>query len=167
GRRLALPVETAEAGARNLATVHRKLNPFAPYRRQPQDPNVTNWVSRRRAKVIGFVQLVYHPETHFPWVGHWLFSLHVWGPYRGLGVGETLTRRVIEQAGNRGAADLFLAVFEDNARAIRLYRKLGFFPITLPALEPGFAAEKKQSGRRRIVMRKPLVSRPCRTSGNP
>ena len=167
GRRLTLPVETAEAGARDLAAVHRKLNPFAPYQQQPQNPNVTNLVSRRGAKVIGFVQLVYHPENHFPWVGHWLFSLHVWGPYRGLGVGETLTRRVIEQGGNRGAADLFLAVFEDNARAIRLYLKLGFSPITLPALEPEFAAEKQQSGRRRIVMRKHLVLTPCRTSGNP
>jgi ribosomal protein S18 acetylase RimI-like enzyme len=47
-------------------------------------------------------------------------------------------------------------VHDDNGRAIRLYRKLGFEHITLPALEPVFAAEAQQCRRRRIVMRKHL-----------
>jgi hypothetical protein len=33
-----------------------------------------------------------------------------------------------------------------------MYRKLGFEHTTLPALEPGLAAEAQQFGRRRIIM---------------
>jgi|WetSurMetagenome_2_1015567.scaffolds.fasta_scaffold162974_2 ribosomal protein S18 acetylase RimI-like enzyme len=159
GRRLAPPVLTLVADDNDLEAVHRRLNPFAPYQRQTPNPNVTNWVAKQGGKIIGFVQLIYHPEDHFPWVGYWLFSLHVWGLYRGLGIGEALTRRVIEKAETQGVEELFLAVLEDNNRAMRLYRKLGFAPISLPALEPSFAAEKQQSGRRRIVMRKRLFEK--------
>ena len=160
GRSLATPIETAEAHDSDLAAAHRMFNPLTPYQRQPPNPNVTNWVAKRGTKVIGFVQFVYHPEDHLLWVGYWLFSMFVWERYRGLGIGQALARRVIEQARDRGAADLFLAVFEDNDPAIRLYRKLGFQRITLPALEPVFEAEKEQFGRRRIVMGMPFsVSR--------
>ena len=140
-----------------MERVHRHLNPYAPYQSQPPNPDVTNWVARCGVKISGFVQLVYHPEAHFPWVGHWLFSLTVWGRYRGLGIGEKLTRRVIKQARDQGAQDLLLAVFEDNKRAIGLYEKLGFEHVTVPALEPLFKEEKQNSGRRRIVMHKPLI----------
>jgi len=153
-RRFAPRIAIAEAHADDMETVHQHFNPSEPRRAQPPNPNVTNWVAKRGEEVIGFVQLVRHPEAHFPWVGHWLFSLEVWGQYRGLGIGEMLTRRVIAQAVAEGAPELLLAVFEDNERAISLYRKLGFEHITLPALESQFEADKQQYGRRRIVMRK-------------
>jgi ribosomal protein S18 acetylase RimI-like enzyme len=156
GRRLAARVEIVEASQDDVAAVHHHLNPRALYPRQPPNPQVTNWVARRGVKVIGFVQLVYHPEADFPWVGHWLFSLAVWRQYHGLGVGEALTRRVIGRAQAQGAEELLLAVLEDNGRAIELYRKLGFEHVTLAALEPAFVKEREQSGRRRIVMRKRL-----------
>jgi len=73
-------------------------------------------------------------------------------------LGEALTQHVIEKARSRGATELLLAVFEDNDRAIRLYRKLGFVPVTVAALEAGFAAEKQHFGRRRIVLCKSLGS---------
>lgn len=156
GRRLLKSVVIAEAKERDLEAFHRRFNPSEPYHRQPPDPNVTNWVARQGEKVIGFAQLVDHPEDHFPWVGHWLFSLHVWVQFRGLGIGEKLTRCVIENAENIGVRELHLAVFEDDRRAINLYRKLGFAQVALPGLEPMFEAEKQQYGRRRIVMKKLL-----------
>jgi GNAT superfamily N-acetyltransferase len=154
GRRFAPRIAIAEARADDMETVQRHLNPSQLYRAQPPNPNVTNWVAKRGEKVIGFVQLMRHPQEHFPWVGHWLFALEVWGRYRGLGIGERLTRRVIAQAVAEGAPELLLAVFENNNRAIGLYQKLGFEPITVTALESQFAADKQQFGRRRIVMRK-------------
>jgi hypothetical protein len=93
--RLAPPVVIAEADDGDLEAVHRRLNPFMPYRQKPPNPDVTNWVARCGDRIVGFVKYVYHPETHFPWVGHWLFSLHDRGMFRGLGIGEVLTERVI------------------------------------------------------------------------
>lgn len=156
-RSLAKPVSISIARHEDMETVQQRLNPSGPYRLQPPNPNVTNWVAKKGLKIVGFVQLVFHPESHFPWVGHWLFSLHVWGLYRGMGIGEALTRRVIEKAAERNGSELFLLVFQDNDRAIRLYRKLGFAPFTIPSLEPMLASEKQKLGRRRIVLRRPIM----------
>jgi ribosomal protein S18 acetylase RimI-like enzyme len=156
GRRLLKQVVIVEATERDLEAVHRRFNPSEAYQKQSPDPHVTNWVARQGEKIIGFAQLVHHPEAHFPWVGWWLFSLHVWPFFRGLGIGKDITRHAIGHAENVGVQELHLAVFEDNRRAIRLYRKLGFARTVLPGLEPIFAAEKQQHGRRRIVMRKVL-----------
>jgi len=156
GRRLAPHSTIAEATKADLAAVQRRLAPGVPSQELSANPGVTRWVARRGAKVVGFVELVHHPEEHAPWVGYWLFSLLVWGPYRGLGVGEALTRRVIAEAVAQGATELLLAVYEDDARAVRFYWKLGFERVTVPALEPLLAAETAPSGRRRVVLRKRL-----------
>jgi len=140
----------------DMEAVHDLLNPYVPYRRQNPDPNVTNWVAKRKGKVIGFTQNVYHPEEHHPWVGNWLFSLHVRARYRGAGIGEKLTMCAVDKAKEQGDLEMCLVVFEDNKRAFHLYRKLGFDHITLPALEPLLTEEKVKTGRRRIVMRKNL-----------
>ncbi len=155
-RRLALATVIEKADESDMEAVHKRFNPYSPYRKQPDNPEVTNWVARRSGKVLGFIQLVYHPEKHFPWVGFWLFSLHVWSLYRGFGVGEKLARRVIEKAVEMGAQELNLVVYEDNLSAIRLYGKLGFVHATLPGLEPMFLSEQQRTGRRRIVMQKQL-----------
>ena len=160
GRRFAPRVAIGEARDEDIETVHRMLNPCAPYRRQSNNPNEVNWAARSGNSVVGFVQYVYHPEDHYPWTGHWLFSHHVWNRYRGLGIGEALTKPVIETARKRNASEISLAVFEDNARAISLYRKHGFVQVTMPNLETGFAEEKKQSGRRRIIMCKTFIKPP-------
>lgn len=137
-----------------VAAVSRRLNPVGLDAAPALDPDVTDWVARSSGRVAGYVQCVSRGADHAPWDGHWLFSLVVWGPYRGLGIGEALTRTVVEQARSRGASELLLVVYEDNLPAIRLYEKLGFARITRPALEPLLAEEKAQTGRRRIVMRR-------------
>jgi hypothetical protein len=40
-----------------------------------------------------------------------------------------------------GAPELVLVVYADNTPALRLYRKLGFVPTIVPALEPLLTAE--------------------------
>jgi ribosomal protein S18 acetylase RimI-like enzyme len=150
-KRFAPAFTLEEASARDQIEVQARLNPGGDAAPRPQMPGVTNYVAKRGNRLFGFVQLVRHPPEHFPYVGAWLFSLVVWGRYRGMGIGEALTRRVIEQAQSEGARELRLLVFADNAPAINLYRKLGFEHIPYPALDAQFAAE----ARRRIVMRYP------------
>ena len=160
GKRFAPSIEIAEASADNMETVHQHFNPCKPYCAEPPDPSVTNWVAKRGARIIGFVQLVRQPEAHFPWVRHWLLSLEVWGRYRGLGIGEALMRRGLEQAQAEGARKVFGVTYTDNYRSLALCCKLGFEQITLPEVESVMVAEQQQFGRRRIVMRKRLTINP-------
>jgi ribosomal protein S18 acetylase RimI-like enzyme len=155
----------AVIGEATREDMHAVQERFTPGRSQDEAqpaPNLTNYVARRRGEIAGFVQLVRHPESHFPWVGYWLFSLHVWEPYRRLGIGRQLTDRVIDQASAEGARELWLVVFEDNLRAIRLYRRLGFEQVTLAALDPQLVEEREKTGRRRVVMRRELSTPSCR-----
>lgn len=158
-RRFQIRPVIAEASEPELARVQARFNPgvwLPPTRR---NPNATHYVAKFGAQIAGFVELVRHPPEHYPYVGYWLFGLHVWTRYRGLSIGEQLSRRVMEQARAEGARELLLLVYEDNPTgtfslpAINLYRKLGFARVKLPALEAQLQAEKTQTGRRRIVMR--------------
>jgi signal peptidase I len=160
GRSLGLRIETVQAAREDLEAVSRHLDPLGSSFGLSADPGATDYVARRGAEVIGYVQLVDRSKDYAPWSGYWLFSLVVWNRYRGLGVGEALTRLVIQQAKARGAEELLLVVREDNWSAIALYDKLGFQRVVLPDLEPLLAAEKDQLGRRRVAMRHLLVSEP-------
>ena len=46
--------------------------------------------------------------------------------HRGSGVGESLTRMLLDQAREAGAGEMVLEVIVENAPAIALYEKLGF-----------------------------------------
>lgn len=151
-----LPFDICEADQDDMEAVHNMFTPDVPYRKQEANLNVVNWVAKRNGKIIAFVQNVYHPEANQPWVGHWLFSLYVRVRYRGAGIGEMLTEKVLATAKEQKAEEILLAVYEENKKAINLYLKMGFEHITLPALEPVLAEEKIKTGRRRIVMRKKL-----------
>ncbi len=156
GKKLSRQIVIDEACESDIKEVHKRFNPHGLYKKQPDNPNVINWVARHSGKVVGFIQLVYHPEEHFPWVGYWLFSLHVWSLYRGRGIGGKLSRQVVEKAEELGAKELNLVVYEDNRRAMNLYSKLGFTHTEIAGLEPMLSSEKHNTGRRRIVMRKNL-----------
>jgi ribosomal protein S18 acetylase RimI-like enzyme len=73
-----------------------------------------------------------------------------------MGIGTALTQRVIDQSRVEGAAELLLALFEDNVPAIALYRALGFERVVLSALEAKLAADVQKYGRRRLALRKVL-----------
>lgn len=55
-----------------------------------------------------------------------LARFYVDSPFHGRGVAKTLMEAVIAEAARRGAATLWLGVWERNARAIRFYTKSGF-----------------------------------------
>ncbi|MCX7002962.1 MAG: GNAT family N-acetyltransferase [bacterium] len=119
-------------------------------------PGLTNYVATRGTQLLGFVRLMRHPAGATPRAGHWLYSLTVRTRYRGMGIGETLVRHVIDQATAEGAHELLLTVFEDNRPASALYEKLGFERVTVAALDAELAADVARYGRRRISLRKRL-----------
>lgn len=56
----------------------------------------------------------------------WLGGVGVVPDHRGSGVGESLTRRLLDGAREAGAREMGLEVIVENAPAIALYEKLGF-----------------------------------------
>ena len=56
----------------------------------------------------------------------WLGGVGVVPDRRGSGVGESLTRLLLDQAREAGAREMVLEVIVDNAPAIALYEKVGF-----------------------------------------
>lgn len=55
-----------------------------------------------------------------------LHRVYVYQARQGVGVGRILLTWAIERARQRGAADLFLGVWQQNDRAIAVYRSRGF-----------------------------------------
>ena len=159
GQRVAPGTTVREATAPDKLAVHRWLNRIGdPTPALQGKPNVTEWVAEYRSQLAGFVQLVRHPPEHYPYVGNWLFALHVKSICRGLGIGQALSEAVIERSRAEGAPTLDLLVYEDNLRAIDLYRKLGFEMYSNPDLEAQLEPERASSGRRRVAMRKRLAA---------
>lgn len=157
GRRLGARVsieEASEADAREASDFFGNTEAGLPPHGSP-NTEVTGWVAKLRGKIIGFAEASTGDDPASLWSGPWLRALWVKGRYRGLGVGEALTSRAIRNAAARGATQLSVAVFEDNASAVSLFRKLGFADTTVEALEAGFSAEKQLLGRRRIVLSGP------------
>lgn len=156
-KKFAPSVTFREATNEDMRAVYRWQNPENAWMREIRhNPHVTNWVAKHKDRVIGFVQLVYHPHERFPYAGYWLSSLHVSVSRRGLGIGEQLSEKAIQTAKMKGASVLRLLVDEDNRPAIRLYEKLCFSRVSIPELEVHLKAGTTQKGRRRILMQKKL-----------
>jgi GNAT superfamily N-acetyltransferase len=152
GRSLAPSITVAEAKASDAEALRRRFSLGESGWETSSKINVVRWVARHNARVVGLVTLVdYGPEAG-PWQGEWVMSLMVWGPYRRLGLGERLTRAVIGRARAAGAEELRLAVFDDNAPALRLYGKMGFVRTLIPELESKLAQEAQVTGRRRVTL---------------
>lgn len=136
---------------------HPPGQPTVPVPAPSANPHLTTYVAACGEQVLGSVRLMRHPETDSVHAGYWLYSLTVRTRYRGMGIGAALTQRVVEQSRSEGATELFLDVSEDNPPAIALYRKLGFEPVTLPAIVAEQSADTQTQGRRRAPLRKRLV----------
>lgn len=126
---------------------------LVPYEK-PTGEIVTNVIAKIWGLSVGVVQLIYNPRDLF--LGYWLCSLKVFGPLRGLGIGEALVNLVIEKAEERGASELFLRVDDDNMPATCLYRKVGFTLFTDINLETIIEAQKEQTQHRYLVFCKPV-----------
>jgi ribosomal protein S18 acetylase RimI-like enzyme len=158
GRRIASPIAIVDAAEIEVETVRSLVCLSGTQLQSPPvaDSCTAHYVARRRRRVVGLVRLVHIQDTGSPWAGFWLCSLKVRGRYRGVGVGEALARRVIQEARAQGAGQLSLEVFKDNKPCVCIFRKLGFVSAVVDALEPQFEEEERLLGRRRIVMRKVL-----------
>jgi GNAT superfamily N-acetyltransferase len=100
GRRLAARgVAIREATNADTLEVQRWLNPNGnPEHALHRNRYATDWVAHWRGRLAKFVQLVRHPPEHSPYICYWLFSLYVKSPLQRAGIGEKLSRVVINRA---------------------------------------------------------------------
>ena len=148
-----------EATARDLIAVQAYLTPGEDLVPSPHKPGVTHYVAKSGTRVLGYVQLVRRPPERDRYGEYWLYGLVVFSTrYRGMGLGEELTRRVIEQATSEGSAKLFLNVFADNHPAVRLYTKLGFVRVNVLAIQERSQSDAWPDHRRTLSMCKNLTS---------
>lgn len=125
--------------------------------RYDNEPGVTGYAARYDGELLGFVRLIRISDVESPRAGYWLYNLHVKPRYRGMGIGAALTRRVMDQAQSEGASELFLEALEDNVPALALYRKLGFEPVSLPALRAETSRYFQLFGRRKLTFVKTFI----------
>ena len=143
-----------KADEKDMNAVHTQWNSeiqLEPYRHNPE---VTNVVAKHGNTILGFIQLVRHPDSHHTYTGFWLSCLIVRAPYRGMGIGRELVMRVIQIVQEEGATALLLLVSEKNRPAIALFRDLQFVPATIPGLEERLEEDYAATGTRRIAMRR-------------
>lgn len=65
----------------------------------------------------------------------YLSAIGVRDAYQGLGLGETVTRALVEEALRVGGDLVYLGVYADNDRATRMYQRVGFATLGGPAAE--------------------------------
>lgn len=118
-------VEILEASETDLQKVCRAFD--LEVKTPPMDDrDVVNFVAKKGEKVVGFAQLVRHSEGEKLEAGYYLFSLNVRPLYRGLGIGQDLTKMIMTRAKAEGASELSAITNEDNRTALGLFHNLGF-----------------------------------------
>lgn len=151
-RSLRTGIEIKEADKEDIKQILRWFNMDPVEHTVSENINSTGFVAKKGGRIIGYVDLVRRSEQYYPFDGYWLHSLIVKIPYRRMGIGEELTWIATEKGREEGAKGLSLLVYEDNYRAIKLYRKLGFEIRVIPALEKKLEEEQRATGRRQVFM---------------
>ena len=118
-------LEILEASEADLEKVHRTFD-LEVKTPSMEDRDVVNFVAKKGQKVVGFAQLVRHSGGDKLEAGYYLFSLNVRPLYRGLGIGQDLTKTIMTSAKSEGVSELSVITNEDNRTALGLFRKLGF-----------------------------------------
>ena len=103
--------------------------------------------------IIGVVQLIRRGEDDVLYAGHWLCGLLIKPLFRGMGIGEALSLKVIEKARQKNVGELKLLVFQDNHAAKCMYAKLDFIQVVILGLEKFIEEEMMLTSRRQVVMR--------------
>lgn len=81
------------------------------------------WVCVKQGKIRGYALMSYGAgEAH-------LLNICVDPQYHGLGLGQSLLRHVLRQAGRLGADQMFLEVRPSNVRAVRFYEAMHFAEV--------------------------------------
>ena len=157
--RLRPPFAVEEGDARDLLALRAGARPDRDLPPAARDLNVTHYVAKARGRILGFAQLVRRAPDCQPYGGYGLFSLRVKTRYRGMGIGSTLVRHVMEQAEGEGASELFVNVFADNRPSLELFRKLGFERVLLHDAERRSQAGAPERGHVMTTLRMRLQPR--------
>lgn len=88
----------------------------------PQNFTVTAFVDNRIIGDLGVTQV----RSHLKFRHRTTMGISVQASYCNAGLGSVLLEIAIDQARRNGFEQLELGVFEDNPRAIHLYKKFGF-----------------------------------------
>ena len=115
----------------------------ANWRRQLDDPAISVRAVSADAALVGFakigpIQLPVAPAGP----AMELRQLYVLHAHQGTGLGQRLMAWVIDEARRRGARELFLSVFVENARARRFYQRFGFERVGTYAFMVGDHADQ-------------------------
>ena len=111
-------------------------------------------VAKKGDKVIGSTFIDRSEDTDSSFPDWWLTSMLVNWRYRGMGIGERLTKMACEIAAENGASNVKLLAFKRSRPAINLYRKMGFRQISIPQLDEQLKEEAIKTSRRRIILAK-------------
>jgi RimJ/RimL family protein N-acetyltransferase len=79
--------------------------------------------------------------------------------YRGLGIGQELLQKALQDAASAGAVRVHVIVFERNAKAINLYQKMGFRLNPAPELDDKLQGQLQHASGE-IIMSIPLSASP-------
>jgi len=102
--------------------------------------------------IAASLTLARFPEDEVQYPDWWMFGLAVRLRYRGMGIGENLSRMGVKEAAKQGASRINLLVYENNTAATNLYRKLDFRRSSIPPLDKQLEGEAVQTGRRQFIM---------------
>lgn len=111
-------------------------------------------VAKKGDKVIGSTTIARSEDTDSSFPDWWLTGMLVNWRYRGMGIGERLTKMACEIAAENGASNVKLLAFKKSRPAINLYRKMGFRQISIPQLDEQLKEEARKTSRRRIILAK-------------
>lgn len=160
-----LPIRYVRAGSADLPDViqtiyHGRAEVMAGHHYSADGtPNDYYYLlARLWGRVIGTATLCRRRDVegqeHFP--GWWLFDVRVTLWLRGFGVGEALLRQAMVEATALGVDRLSLLVVANNRPAVALYHKLGFTPMSFPALEAILAKQVGRGAPRQLILSRPL-----------
>ncbi len=114
---------------------------------------------KRNGRIVGKTTINNFLESNPRYQGWWIFGMWVNWRYRGLGIGERLTKMACDSAAEGGASEVKLLVFKDTKPAINLYRKMGFRQISIPEIDEELREEAKKTRRQRIIMARDIQMR--------
>jgi GNAT superfamily N-acetyltransferase len=87
-------------------------------------------IARLESRAVGVAYVPFTCTLEHGGLTSWLEELYVIPELRNRGIGRELLTAVISRAGERGCAAIDLEVEADHARAVNLYRRAGFKPLT-------------------------------------
>lgn len=100
------------------------------WRAELSDPRFAVRLAEQGGEAVGFAK-VGPPSLPFEVTGPTaeLRQFYVLKPWQGAGIAPVLMDWVIDESRRRGAEEIYLSVFVDNARAQRFYARYGFEPV--------------------------------------